>query len=80
LRTPLRKASVLEVARQALAIATAGLARRGRLDQQGRDETRFLEPVEAALREGCTPAEEMLARYAGDWERSTAPLFTEFAF
>ena len=32
------------------------------------------------LREGCTPAEEMLARYEGAWERSTAPLFTEFAF
>jgi glutamate--cysteine ligase len=80
LRTPFRKGSVLEVARQALEIARAGLVRRGRLDPQGRDETRFLEPIEAVLREGCTPAEELLARYQGDWGRRTAPLFTEFAF
>ncbi len=71
---------MLEVARQVLAIARAGLERRALLDAQGRDETTFLEPIEAILREGCTPAEEMLARYDGDWGRSTAPLFTEFAF
>jgi glutamate--cysteine ligase len=80
LRTPFRKATVLEVAREALAIAQAGLERRALRDNDGRSEARFLEPVEAILREGCTPAEEMLARYEGEWGRSTAPLFTEFAF
>ena len=80
LRTSFRRTTVLEMSRRALAIARAGLVRRARLDQQGQDETKFLEPIETVLREGCSPAEEMLARYEGDWGRSTAPLFTEFAF
>ena len=79
LRTPFRRGSALDVARAAFAIARAGLSRRRLLDVQGRDETRFLEPVETILHEG-SPAEEMLARYAREWGGSTAPLFTEFAF
>jgi len=80
LRTPFRKAGALEVAREALAISKAGLKRRGLLDAQGRDETRFIEPIEIILREGCTPAEEMLARFNGEWGQSTSPLFTQYAF
>ncbi len=80
LNTPFRGARVLDVARSALTIAKAGLKRRARLDDRGNDETKFLEPVEAILREGCSPAEEMLARYERDWGGSTDPLFTEFAF
>ena len=41
-------------------------------ERQGRGRAIFLEPVEAILREGCTPAEEMLLRYQRDWERRTA--------
>ena len=44
------------------------------------DESIFLEPVEAILRSGLTPAEEILARYEGEWGRSTDPLFREYAF
>lgn len=80
LRTPFRRATALEVARAALAIAKAGLARRALLDAQGNDESTFLEPIETILREGLTPAEEMLTRYHRDWGGSTAPLFREFAF
>jgi len=80
LRTPFRRTTVLEVARQALAIAEAGLKRRACIDADGRDESIFLEPVEAILRSGLTPAEEILARYDGEWGRSVAPLFREYAF
>ncbi len=80
LQTPFRSTAVLDIARRALSISLAGLRRRKVLDVQGKDETRFLEPVEAILRDGCTPAEEMLERYNGAWGRSTAPMFTEFAF
>jgi glutamate--cysteine ligase len=80
LGTPHRGARVLEVARDALAIARAGLARRAILDGRGNDESRFLEPVEAVLREGITPAQEMLARYGGTWGGSVAPLYVEYAF
>ena len=80
LATPFRDRKVLDVARETLAIARAGLSRRALRDTRGNDETRFLDPVEAILREGLSPAQEMLARYAGTWGRSVAPLFTEYAF
>jgi glutamate--cysteine ligase len=80
LKTPFRRTSVLELARQALAIARSGLKRRARTDAGGNDETRFLAPVEAILASACTPADEMLARYEAEWERSTDPLFRDYAF
>ena len=80
LHTPFRRGTLLDVARSALAISKAGLQRRGRRDTQGRDETKFLEPIEMILREGCTPAEEMLKRYENEWGKSVAPMFTEFGF
>jgi len=80
LGTPIRTTTALEIARQALAISKAGLQRRALRDTEGRDESRFLEPIDAILREGCTSAEELLSRYQGAWKQSTAPLFTEFSF
>ncbi|HEY5830059.1 MAG TPA: glutamate--cysteine ligase [Hyphomicrobiaceae bacterium] len=80
LKTPFRTTSVLEIARAALAISQAGLARRARTNGRGEDEGIFLEPVEAILRNGTTPAEEILMRYERDWDRQTAPLYREYAF
>ena len=80
LASPVHGTSALEIARQATAIARAGLARRARANGKGQDETIFLEPVEAIVADGCTPAQEMLERYKTVWGRSTDPLFTEFAF
>jgi glutamate--cysteine ligase len=80
LKTPFRTTSVLEIARAALEISKAGLARRARTNARGEDEGIFLEPVEAILRNGTTPAEEILMRYERDWDRQTAPLYREYAF
>jgi glutamate--cysteine ligase len=80
LRTPFRRSSVLELARELHAIASAGLKRRALLNAQAQDERIFLEPVEQIVREGRTFAEEMLARYAQEWKGRTDPLFREYAF
>jgi glutamate--cysteine ligase len=80
LQTPFRSGSVLDIARTALAIAKAGLARRGLRDAAGNDEGRFLEPVEVILRDGASPAQKMLARYRGPWGGSLNPLYKEYAF
>ena len=80
LATPVHGTTALEIARQATAIARAGLKRRAYLSNAGQDETVFLEPVEAIVATGVTPAQEMLQRYETIWARSTNPLFTEFAF
>jgi glutamate--cysteine ligase len=80
LKTPFRRTTVLELARQVLVIAQAGLQRRAFANAKGRDERIFLEPVEAILREGMTPADEILLRYERDWGRRTDPLFRDYAF
>lgn len=80
LQAPVHGTTALEVARQATTIAHAGLTRRAYRHPGGQDETLFLEPVEAIVQQGCTPADEMLQRYETVWGRSTDPLFTEFAF
>ena len=80
LRTKFRRASVLEIAREVAGISKAGLRRRSRSNARGEDEGIFLEPVETILRNGLTPAEEILVRYEGEWGRRTDPLFREYAF
>ncbi len=80
LKTPFRNTTVLELARQVVAISRAGLKRRAYENAKGEDEGIFLEPVEAILRNGMTPAEEILERYERDWDRRTAPLYREYAF
>lgn len=61
-------------------LARAGLARRDRRDSQGRDETRFLKPLEDSLASARTPAEVLLARYNGEWKQSVEPIFDELAY
>jgi glutamate--cysteine ligase len=75
-----RGTTVLDLAKQVLAIAQAGLQRRGLRNSKGEDERPYLEPIETILREGCTPAEEILSRYHSAWGQRTDPLFTEYAF
>jgi glutamate--cysteine ligase len=72
--------SVLEVSRDVVAIARAGLARRDYRDSQGRDETRFLVTLEDGLARGKTPAECLLDRFHGAWGGSVDPVFDEDAY
>jgi glutamate--cysteine ligase len=72
--------TVLDLARQTLELARAGLARRDRLDAHGCDETRFLEPLLEFLDRGITPAEELLEKFHGPWGGSVEPVFTEYAY
>ncbi|HMO29162.1 glutamate--cysteine ligase [Enterovirga sp.] len=72
--------SLRDVARDVLALARAGLARRARPDASGRDETAYLDPLDAIVAEGATSAEIWLARYEGEWGRSVDPVFAEARF
>ncbi|MGU3496554.1 glutamate--cysteine ligase [Xanthobacteraceae bacterium A53D] len=69
-----------EVAGEVLALSREGLKRRRHLDSQGRDETRFLAPVEEVLATGRTPADVLLERYHGAWNGSVEPVFVEMAY
>lgn len=71
---------LLDVAKEVVAISRAGLQRRRKSDSQGRDETRFLGPVDEALASGLTPAERLIARFTGPWAESVEPVFEELAY
>jgi glutamate--cysteine ligase len=80
LATPFRNRTVQDIARETVAIAKAGLARRARIDWDGQDETRYVRRLEEIAESGRTPAEEKLERYADAWGESVDPLFKEMAF
>jgi len=76
----IRDRYLFEIARECLKLSHAGLRRRGRIDQLGRDESRHLEPLERILESGRTPAEEMLDKFNGEWGGSVEPVYQEYAF
>jgi glutamate--cysteine ligase len=80
LRASVAGRTVQDVARDALAIAHAGLRARGFADEAGRDESRHLAPLDAIAATGRTPAEMLLERYHGAWHGSVEPAFREYVF
>jgi len=64
---------LVEVAREVLALSRAGLVRRARLGTDGRDESRYLDPLEPIAASGLSLAERKLAQFGKDVTR----LFTE---
>jgi glutamate--cysteine ligase len=76
----IRGRTVRDLAEECLVLARAGLTRRDRRDQSGRDETRYLEPLEEIVARGRTPAEELLERFHSTWRGSVDPVFTEYAY
>ncbi len=80
LQTPFRKGRVGDLAREFLALAEAGLARRARLDAKGQDETHYLAPLREIVESGRTPAEDKLALFEGEWGGRLEPLFRDCAY
>jgi glutamate--cysteine ligase len=54
------------IACDVLALSRAGLTRRARLDAQGRDETRYLDPLDLVV-DGATQAEILLVQFRNEW-------------
>jgi len=79
-KATIRGRGVLELAAATLAMSERGLRRRGRLDGNGRDETRYLRPLQEFVARGITPAEDLLAKFHGSWGGSVDPIFTEYAY
>ena len=66
-----------DVAREALDIARAGLARRGRSDAGNRDETVYLAPLDEIVADGRVPAQRWIERFNGAWRGRVDPAFHE---
>ncbi len=79
-RAAIRGRDLLSLARETLALARAGLARRKKFDPYGADETRYLLPVEELVDRGETAAEELLRKFHGPWNGSVDPVYTEYAY
>jgi glutamate--cysteine ligase len=65
-----------DFAREIVGISAAGLVRRALTNEKGEDETIFLKPLEAILREGKTRADLLLEQYNSTWGCSVDPVFT----
>ncbi len=51
-----------------------------RVPDLGRDETRYLEPLDHVMESGHTPAERLLEKFNGAWKHSIDPVYSEYAF
>jgi glutamate--cysteine ligase len=72
--------TVLEIAREVLAAAEAGLAARDRENGMGDDERVYLATLRNVVDSGRTAAEDWLDRYRGPWAGSVEPVFFEAAY
>jgi glutamate--cysteine ligase len=72
--------TLVEVGKDALAIARRGLARRARKNAAGADETGFLAPLDEIAATGRSRAAVLLDRYANEWRGSVLPAFEQCRF
>jgi glutamate--cysteine ligase len=82
LRASIGGRSLREVAREVLALADAGLRARGHSGAGGTipDETHFLNALRESVETGQTPADELLARYAGDWQGDLSRIYADYSY
>ena len=80
IRTPFRKTTVNELAKEALRLSRLGLKNRNRLNAKGQDETIYMAPLESIVRAGRTVSDELLDRYRTTWHGDINHIFEEFAF
>lgn len=73
---------MLDLAREVVAIADAGLKARAMPGAGGLipDETHFLNALKESVETGKVPADELLARYHGDWQGDLTRIYGEYAY
>ena len=80
LHTPFRNTTVLEISRQVVRIAEAGLKRRKLLDGAGNDEQRHLRLLQDIVGSGKTSADRVLQHFHGSWAGDATRAFSELAY
>jgi glutamate--cysteine ligase len=65
--TPFRNGMVRDLSLWMLDLSRHGLQRRDYRNQEGQDESCYLEPLQEAAQAGKTFAEELLQRYEHEW-------------
>ena len=77
LDAPFGNATVRRLARDLTAISRDGLRARACRDDNGNDESRYLEPLEASLTGGPTQAEYWLTKYNTEWHGDASKILAE---
>ncbi|HEU0221280.1 MAG TPA: glutamate--cysteine ligase [Paracoccaceae bacterium] len=82
LKAEIRGRPLRDIAREALAIAEAGLKARAMPGAGGLvpDETHFLSALQEIAETGKTPAEELLELYHGPWQGDLSRIYREFSY
>ena len=80
LKARIRNRTVQDLSKQILELAAAGLQRRARLNNSGKDETHFLDPLREIAASGITPAERMLEKYHGVWNGDVTKAYQDYSF
>jgi glutamate--cysteine ligase len=80
LKTPFRGGTLREVGREMVGLALGGLQQRARLDRNGEDESKALQPLIETVEEGRSPADRLLAAYHGPWHGDIDKIFDTNAF
>jgi len=73
---------MLDLARQVVDLAEAGLKARARPGAGGLlpDETHFLNALRDSVETGQSPADELLAHHRGDWDGDVTRVFAEYSY
>lgn len=72
--------SLMDVAREVIAISRAGLKARGRLNGDGQDESLFLASLDEIIAKKTTLADDLLMLYNGRWNGSVEPVFDDYQY
>ncbi|SFJ82829.1 glutamate--cysteine ligase [Celeribacter neptunius] len=73
---------MIDLARQCVEIAEAGLKARGREGAGGLipDETHFLSALKDSIETGHAPADELIERFESDWQGDVTRVFGEYSY
>jgi glutamate--cysteine ligase len=80
LKAPFRGGTMLDLARQVLAISADGLKTRARTNSSGDDETVFLDTLEEVVASRQTPAELLLRKFEQEWQGDIDRVFKAEAY
>ncbi len=80
LQARFRSGTVLDLAREMLALSREGLKRRARLNNSDEDERIHLAAVEETVATGKSPADQMLDLYHGEWGGDASKAFRDYAY
>ncbi len=74
LRARIRRVTLADLARELVAIAAAGLHRQRVLNDDGEDESLYLERLEDLTKTGLCPADIIVDKWMGEWDREISRL------